>query len=260
MSEEFVRSLEIAPAPAWALRSAAPPAAARAVAEGADKEADKKAGSEKPAGYVAGGSLVSFVAGVPEQNQRDVLNSTLLAQLAADKRFGREANPGDWYRFYVDVLGKSGWGVQGFDFQAYTSKKPSFTADEVVLEIAAATLTGNELAVITATLDALKKLPKEDGRLQLFDHSSRRERQGNFQIIVCNESDGDVAMKNMAFTFSSDENVTSVLFFTFASASTRFRQAAQAQRLNQRLYASVRQSVLEKLGGNARASIADLDI
>lgn len=260
MSQEFVRSLEIAPAPAQALRSAAPPAAARAVAEGADKEVDKKADFEKPSGYVAGGSLVSFGAGVPEQNQRDVLNSTLLAQLAANKRFGREAKPVDWYRFYVDVLGKLGWSVPGFDFQAYTSEKLSFTADEVVLEIAAAELTGNELAIITATLDALKKLPKEDGRLQLFDRSSRRERQGNFQISVCNEQDGVVAMKNMAFTFSSDENVTSVLSFTFASASTRFRQAAQAQRLNQVLYASVRQSVLEKLGHNAWASIADLDI
>jgi hypothetical protein len=40
------------------------------------------------AGFVVSGSLQSFVAGVSAQSQRDALNSTLLAQLAANKQDG----------------------------------------------------------------------------------------------------------------------------------------------------------------------------
>ena len=46
-----------------------------------------KKGSKK--GFVCGGSLASFVSTVSDQATSDVQNSTLLAQMVADKQFNR---------------------------------------------------------------------------------------------------------------------------------------------------------------------------
>src|SRR4051794_5773487 len=55
---------------------------------------------------VNAGSLISFTDRLSRQNQQDVRNSTLLAQLAADKACPRYAKPMDWYKFYIDVLAR----------------------------------------------------------------------------------------------------------------------------------------------------------
>lgn len=217
-------------------------------------------GVAKPAAFVDKGSVVAFVAGVSGQNREDVLNSTLLAQLAADNKFNRETQVMDWYAFYTDVLGKVGWVSQGFNWQKYSSKQMSFTMDEAVLEIAEAAMTGQEELVLVAAMDAMKKLPKEDGRLKLFNYSASSDKEGNFQISVCSEDNGAVAMKTMAFYFSADQSSTDVLFFNFSSASTTLNQATDAQTLNSTVYADVRQAVITKLGDNAKNFVLDLDI
>ncbi|WP_284620749.1 hypothetical protein [Aquabacterium humicola] len=214
----------------------------------------------KPEGFVEKGSLVSFVAGVSPQNRDDVLNSTLLAQLAADKQCDREADAMNWYKAYTTVLGKVGWTIEGANFSVYSSSSASFTMDKAVLEIAGAALTGDEAAVVAATIDALGKLPTNDGRLQLFDHSASNGKEGNFQICVCTETNGAVAMKTMAFWFTSDQSSTTVLFFNYSSAATTLKKSVQGATLNSAVYASVRNAVLDKLGQNAQQFVLDLDI
>lgn len=66
------------------------------------------------AAYVDAGSLVSFVAGVSGQHKSDALNSTLLAQLAANKKFDREKQTVEWYDFYKNRLGKYRMGRSKF--------------------------------------------------------------------------------------------------------------------------------------------------
>lgn len=215
---------------------------------------------QKPAAFVDGGSVVAFVADVSGQNRQDVLNSTLLAQLAADKQFNRETDVMDWYNYYSTVLGKVGWVAQGFNWQKYSSQEMSFTMDKAVLEIAAAALTGQEELVVAAALEAMKNLPEKDGRLTLFNHSASSDTEGNFQISVCTETNGAVAMKTMAFYYNADQQSTDVLFFNFSSSSTTLNQATVVQSLNSDVYAQVRNSVLTKLGQNAQNFVLDLDI
>ena len=216
---------------------------------------------QKPAAFVDSGSVVAFVSGVTGQNREDVLNSTLLAQMAADKKFSRETQVMDWYAFYQEVLGKVGWVTQGFNWEQYTSQKTSFTMDEAVLEIAAAALTGQEeIAVVTAALEAMKSLKGGDSRLKIFDHSASSDKAGNFQISVCTETNGAVAMKTMAFYYDAEQQSTTVLFFNFSSASTTLNQAVNAQTLDSQIYAQVRQAVITKLGDNAKNFVLNLDI
>lgn len=59
--------------------------------------------------YVAAASVVAFADGVGGQQKEDLLNSTLLAQLAANKKHDREKDAINWYRFYRSVLQHLGW-------------------------------------------------------------------------------------------------------------------------------------------------------
>ena len=64
---------------------------------------------KKEQGFVDCGSLVSFTENLSEQNKEDVLNSTLLAQLAANKKYDRKTQHDEWYTFYMKVLENVGW-------------------------------------------------------------------------------------------------------------------------------------------------------
>jgi hypothetical protein len=66
-------------------------------------------GPQPPSAYVAAASVVSFADGVTGQQKEDLLNSTLLAQLAANHRFDREKDTLNWYEAYRTVLRGVGW-------------------------------------------------------------------------------------------------------------------------------------------------------
>ena len=51
-----------------------------------------------------------------ETLQSDVINSTLLAQLAANKQYDRQNNVDQWYGYYKTVLEQVGWTVQNFEW------------------------------------------------------------------------------------------------------------------------------------------------
>ena len=240
----------VLPDPSEATRGRAFPVAPAALAQDV----------QKPSAFIDKGSVIAFIADVSGQNREDVLNSTLLAQLAADKANNRESDVMGWYATYSNVLSKLGWVSQGFNWQKYTTQKMSFTMDEAVLEVAEAALTGQEELVVAAAINALKKLPKSDGRLQLFNHSASSTTEGNFQISVCTETGGSVAMKTMAFTYDAQQQSTQVLFFAFDSNSTKLNQAVVVQDLNTAVYATVRDVVLQKPGANAKTFVLDLDI
>lgn len=214
----------------------------------------------KEGGYVDAGSLVSFVAGVSGQHQKDVLNSTLLAQLAANKKFDRENDTENWYKFYRNVLENVGWVIQEFNFQKYAASGATFSINKVVLEILAAIATQNELAVITTTMNALKSLSDKDDRLVLFDSQSYPASSGNFQISAAAESGGVVVMKIGAFYFKATKHVTKFLWFNFSSSSSEIYKGAQTINLNEEAYSKVRQQIVDKLGDKAQQFVADLDI
>jgi hypothetical protein len=213
------------------------------------------------AGFVCGGSLVSFVAGVSRQSQHDALNSTLLAQLAANRKYDREADTVNWYKFYRDVLENVGWVVQGFDFTKLHASGSSFTVDKVVLDIIASLATGGaDLAAVEATLKAAKALKGSDGRLVLFEQSSHSLKQGNFQIGLATEYGGALALGIAAMYFSTQQNVTSILWFSFSNSETDLYKGGQRMTLNLDVYRQVRQAIIDKLGDKAERFVKDLDI
>lgn len=214
----------------------------------------------QPSGFVDNGSLVSFLAGVDRQSQADVLNSMLLAQLAANKKFDREENTVGWYGFYHEVLENLGWVVQQFAFAKYDVAGSTATIDKVVLDLLAAVATEDGVAVAKSAIEALKALSADDNRLTLFQQSSHSAQNGNFQVANCSNTGGVLKMSLGAFYFSSTQVDTKILFFGWSTADTTIYQSGQSIILDRDVYGQVRQAVINKLGDNAKTFVNGLDI
>lgn len=231
-----------------------------------------------PSAAVDAGCLVSFLADVSEQHRSDVLNSLLLAQLAANKKFDREKDVANWYTFYRSVLEQIGWVVrQQANFLPFQIDSASITADEVIISSMKTIIDEGEVTSLQATLDALKSLGDQDERVVVFEtqsHTASSDNSqtstarfqtgtissGNFQISVIRESEGVVVMKLGAFFFSTVGMVTRLLSFSFPSQGTRFFQGSQILELNEDVYAPLRETIANKLGDAAVKLIGDLAI
>jgi hypothetical protein len=213
----------------------------------------------KDAAFVDAGSVTSFVGGLSAARQADVLNSTLLAQLAANKKFNRESETEQWYGFYREVLENVGWVITSFAFQRYSEAAASLRMDKAALDIIAAIATGNELLVLKSALSALSG---SDGTTAtIFDTSGSTGENGNFQLASCTQdATGNVATAFGAFYFKADRHVGRFLFWSWETKSINMYFASQGLTLNENVYSTVRAVVIDKLGSNAKKFVAELDI
>jgi len=215
---------------------------------------------DKEGGAVDAGSLVSFVSGVSKTHKEDVLNSTLLAQLAANKAWNREEQTVQWYDKYHEVLENIGWVISGFEFSKYKASGSQFEVEQVVLEVLAAIATGPQIAAAIAIMKALKEVSKGSKPFKLWDEQTNNGSKGNFQISSCIEDDSNVAMALGAFYFKATKVDFQFLWFKFSSDSTEIYKGGQVVVLNEEIYGTVRKAIKDKLGQKAVDYVAGIDI
>jgi hypothetical protein len=210
---------------------------------------------------VNAGSLTSFTENLTGQSKSDVKNSTLLAQLAADKAHDRFAAPMDWYKFYLNILSNIGWNQPSFAFDDYTSGGSTVQVDEAVLGILAAIATQNEVAIVQATMEGLKALGDGTKQMAIWNANASNGSNGNFQIMPVDQLDnGDVVMVLTGMQFTASTSHGGFLWWSWSSTSIKIQRAASKFVLNEDVYAKVRQQIVDKLGDRATQFVADIDI
>jgi hypothetical protein len=258
-------------------------------------------GPQAHSAYVAAASVVSFTDGVSGQQKEDLLNSTLLAQLAANHRFDREKDTLNWYEAYRTVLRGVGWRSEatsasrvqlgraalagpigpasrlmmarspivadqpsvsgrapGLAFTRVIATQPRFTASEAVLSVLRKVDGGRTASVAESSLEALRRLPDRDRRVVIFETSSHRAGRGNFQIVSAScGSDRVLSMTIVAVFFATDDSVPRLMSFTFGRG-TQMYQARDTMTLSPSDYDKVREQVIQQLGDQASAYIAEL--
>jgi hypothetical protein len=242
-------------------------------------------------------SIVTFVDGLSQQQKEDVLNSTLLAQLAANKQHDRERDMAGWYGTYRCVLEKVGWVSQQISpkdrilaarslpanvgplviqnplgvhlpdrvvtlpFRPVLVTAPRFTPGAVALQLLQPVSSANEIALTEASIESLQRLPARDRRTVIFESSSHSSLGGNFQIVLVKLSDkGTILMLIAAFFFRTNEPVDRVVSFNFGRRNTNMFQARHIMELDELAYARVREHVIAQLGDQAAMLIDDLPI
>lgn len=210
---------------------------------------------------VNAGSLASFTQNLSGDNKADVQNSTLFAQLASDYAFDRYAQPMDWYKEYTKVLGIVGWNQPAFAFDTYTSGGTTVKLDEAVLGILAAIATGDELAMVKATMEGLRVLGDDTKQMLIWDAKSNNGSNGNFQIFPVDAlPNGDVVMVLDGMQFNASSSHGRFLWWTWESNSIKIQRAATKFVLNEVVYAKVRQAIIDKLGDRAVQLVAEIPI
>ncbi len=226
----------------------------------------KLLGATQASAAVDDQSVVCFVDGLDAQLKSDVLNSTLLAQLAASAKFPRDPNTfqynvAGWYNCYTDTLQKVGWNIQGLSFSQHQTSGNIFQVNEVVVQILAGIVSQSAGLIVQGALEALNAAKaKSSSALTLWKSHTDNDANGSFQISCCSESEGCAAMALGAFYMTSKNKIRNVLWCDFSSADTTVQCASTQVVLNNGVYSMVRNAVCQKLGAAASSFIADLDI
>lgn len=212
--------------------------------------------------FLSDKSIVSFVSGVSQQSREDILNSTFLAQLAANKTNPIEKDLTGWYKRYVEVLRSIGWVIEKVEVNNYESKDDLFEVENVIIEILTAAFGGTYIAIIKKTLDALKTMSnKNDGKIKVFEKNIQNLSKGCFQIALATETAGAVSMQTGTFLITSKSKTTKILFVKIKKDETKLDYASGQATLSTSLYATAaRKPILDKLKKDISNFISEIEI
>lgn len=225
-----------------------------AVAEELVKDGEEQA-------FLSDKSVVSFASNVNGQTREDILNSTLLAQLAANKQKPIEDDMKGWYDKYVEVLEHIGWVVEKNEINNYEAKESLVEVENVILDILSATFGANYIVILKKVLESLKKMSENnDGRIKVFEKNTHTMTKGCFQIGLATEENGAVAMQLGTFLLTAKSKITKILFVKIKKDETSLQYATGQATLNKQVYAVARQTILDKLQKDVTDYIAEIDI
>ena len=205
-------------------------------------------------------SVVSFASEVNGQRRKDVLNSVLLAQLAANKQFSDDTQILDWYRAFIKVLNNLGWMIQEAEFSTFEAKADVFEVQNAIIEILTKAFGGTFQSVIMSTLDSIKALGDEDGKITAFEKNTHSLSKGAFQIALATEANETVALQLGTFMLNSSNEIKKILFFKSSKDRTRLDYCSRQGTLNEEIYAIARQSVSDKLGDKIDHFVAEIEL
>ena len=212
---------------------------------------------------VAKASIPTFVSDLSEQARADVLNSTLLMQLAADKKYPKDEDREQWFKFYSDGLSNLGWGRSSSFFERYQPKNTNVTMDQVILEVILTVVNNvnSPLYKVAQNMFGALENPPNQSAMKLFDNTSTKEDRAKFQILPAGQDQhGVVSMVLTAINASTKVQTGSFLFWKWSTSSSWLYRAANLIVLNESVYSKVREAVIEKLGDNATKFVLGLDI
>jgi hypothetical protein len=235
---KFIKSIDLSGTPRGILR------------QDATADADEVFDKSKSQAQVVGSGIFSFAQGVTADVREAISDSALLAQLVANKQASSDAHPLDWFAAYSKVLQNVGWTIQESGWTDYTARGTAVEVNEKIIEVMTVALgpAPAALAIVTATITALKAMNANSPWITIFSRESQKARISRFQIgLVEKDDDSDVFVSLLACLIEADNNITQVLFFKFRNAGASFK--ANSGKV------SINRSALTDLGPSIRSKI-----
>lgn len=235
---QFVKSIDLSGTPRGILR------------QDAAAEAGEVFDKAKSQAQVVGSGVFSFAEGVTPDVREAISDSALLAQLVANKQVSAEDKPLDWFAAYSKVLQNVGWTIQEGGWTDYTAKGTAVEVNEKIVEVMTVALgpAPAALAIVTATINALKAMNASSPWITIFSRESQKAKIARFQIgLVEKDESSDVFVSLLACLIEAHNNITQVLFFKFKNAGASFR--ANSGKV------SINRNALSELGPSIRSKI-----
>lgn len=205
-------------------------------------------------------SLVSFASAVSVANRNDVLQSTLLAQMAANKKVNNKSKVFDWYQVFMDTLEKTGWIVESAVPQTYNATESEFEVDNVVIDIISSAFGKMYIDIIKKTLSAIKNMGDDDRKIKAFERNTKTIDNAGFQIALANEEGGIVSMQIGTFMLSTSHDLRKVFFFKTEKEKTNLQYISRRATLNSTAYSVIRKAVNDKIADEMLTNISEINI
>jgi hypothetical protein len=216
-----------------------------------------------------GSQFTEFASDVERSLRKDIINSFLVAQLAANALLA-EVSQGPvadgaadlWYERYFLVLANSGWDVERAAEQSQDFAGSSAQVHQAILPILTAALgPAAATSTVVATLQSLAAASANRSWLTLFEKESRRASSNQFQVGYVRGAGGGPTRATLAsFELDAQQSVTQVLFFRFADTRATLRYATSTLTLNEAVFRQVRDLVEERIRDHFAAFIASIEL
>ncbi|QES43153.1 hypothetical protein DEJ49_21120 [Streptomyces venezuelae] len=211
------------------------------------------------------GSLVVLAAGLSGRHRQDVLYSFLLAQLVADRKYKRHADPMRWYMSYGETLERIGWVVEEHEgFSRHRSDEVPYRVDSLIRETLARVADERISNAAVAAVRTLAAADPVDRAAELFEQQTHFGRAGNFQVGVAEEVGGGgggggvVVVRVGRVWFRAVDDATELVRLLHAEfrAADEVVRGAQVLHLNEDVHGPLRDEIAEKLGARVEVLIA----
>jgi hypothetical protein len=229
-------------------------------------------GAEQPAGggdiprtVAIGSQVAEFAPGVDRALRADIVNSFLVAQLAANS-FLRAVGGGSaaWYDRFFFVLANSGWNVER---PAPVMVEISGGARDVyqqIVPIVTQTLGAQaESSTVVRVLSGLATRAPDRPWITLVERESQRASANQFQfahIVPGGLQGGDPRVTFSAFELDARQSVTDVLFFRFTRETATLRHSAAVLTLNRPVFERVKPLVEERIRDQVAAFVEAVEL
>lgn len=185
-----------------------------------------------------GPRLFNIAANLTGQQKEDVLNSTLMAQLETDKKFGQMEtdNIATRYQFFLQAMENLGWVLQHQVEKEYHAPSP------------------NTFELFQVTLDMLSNLVEEEAGIM-------EAVKGAYNSLA-NSSSRSFFLSQPCSLDKSQQVTTKFIFcsFMWSSQDIKFSYAITKCTFDEKAYAQVREDVKKKLQNEAKKHISELDL
>lgn len=156
------------------------------------------------------GILLILPDSLSAQSQKDVHESLLISQLAADKKHDRHDQTRDWQNMFFTTLSKLGWVINSDNFQRIALVNATVDLASLALnEISQGSILKEDVGTFRKAVNFLRKLPNDDDFLQLLykDRTESSERASIMLAVASSHADGSVVLD--VFILSITESVES---------------------------------------------------
>jgi len=217
---------------------------------------------------VVGSDVISFASVVNPEMRQAIIDSALLAQLAATHKVPDKSKIFEWFDVYFDTLGHVGWFIQDHGFANFTESAEGLEAHQAVLDIAAGLLgkTSSAFQLVKTALDSLMHAQGNEPFFVIFNRETKQTEMARFQISVAEavaNADGETFTQMItvvAFGMKASSTLTQVLLVKLRSGEAEFKQRSGKVTIAADVLEEVYPLIQQRILAHQRDFIVDLPI
>jgi hypothetical protein len=161
------------------------------------------------------------------------------------------------------VLGHIGWILQSKTWEDRTGDNAAIEMNQRILEVLPVAFAGGAaVAVLTAGINALKKMGGNSPWITLFRREALKQKIERFQIgSVEATGDAKLSVSLLQCLFEAKKTITQVLFWKFTDVGASFRARAVEAGINRRVMLQMKPTIQNRISAYQAeylSSIVDL--